>query len=68
MRLPVRLDQVMGDVDGDADVDVADFSSWTACMTGPDRGPHPAGCDPLDFDGDVDLHDHAAFQRAFSDP
>ena len=58
---------VGGDVDGDTDVDLRDFSYWPECVTGPGSGPHGAGCDALDLEGDtdIDLDDFAGFQTAF---
>ncbi len=57
----------IGDYDCDQVVDLADLSSWPACMTGPHSGPYEAGCDAFDFDadGDVDLLDFGSFQRIF---
>ena len=59
----------IGDYDCDQTVDLADFSSWQACMTGPSTAdtavPHAPGCEGFDFDGDgdVDLLDFGGFQR-----
>ncbi|HUU85278.1 MAG TPA: FG-GAP-like repeat-containing protein [Phycisphaerae bacterium] len=63
-----------GDSEGDCDVDLADFSAFAACIT----GPCAPDCDPpldpacnvmdLDGDGDVDLIDFRAFQSGFSGP
>ena len=57
----------IGDYDCDRAVNLADFASWPACMTGPDAGPYGAGCEAFDFefDDDVDLADFAAFQQTF---
>jgi hypothetical protein len=57
-----------GDVDGDGDVDLADYASWDSCMNGPGIGPVVAECAPLDLNGDddIDLADFAAFTRAFT--
>jgi serine protease len=57
-----------GDYDGDGDVDETDFAYWAGCMTGPEAGPAPAGCEPFYFDGDddIDLEDFAGFQQAFT--
>lgn len=59
-------DWLPGDYDGDGDVDGDDLARFTACMTGPDHGPPPAGCDLFDFelDGDVDLVDYQMLQVA----
>jgi hypothetical protein len=53
-----------GDHDGDDDVDLDDYASWPDCMTGPEGGPPPQGCDAFDFDADddVDLQDFARFE------
>jgi WD40 repeat protein len=66
---------VAGDLDADADVDLADYVLFAACLSGPDGGGQggvPAGCDPadrpfadLDQDGDADLADFSAFMRSF---
>jgi hypothetical protein len=70
----------IGDYDCDRVVDLADFSSWPACMTAPlhtyafhstfDNRHSTIGCEPFDFDadGDVDLLDFAAFQRVLNAP
>jgi len=61
---------VPGDFDGDGDVDLADFSAWDGCLTGPNAGPYADGCQTFDFesDGDVDLRDFAGFQAALGTP
>ena len=66
------------DVDGDGDVDLADYFEFVTCFTGPFTvdglarvnnvvvlGCHDAD---LDVDGDVDLADLIAFQAAFTGP
>lgn len=57
-----------GDYDVDADVDFDDYTHFAPCLTGPDLGPPPAGCDLFDFDldDDLDLDDLAVFQAAFT--
>lgn len=59
----------IGDHDCDRDVDLTDFAHWLACVTGPDNGPYPPGCEAFDSDadGDVDWSDFATFQVAFDD-
>lgn len=58
---------IPGDLDGDGDVDMTDFSTFSTCYAGPDTAP-PGGCDDSDFDadGDVDLADFATFQRNYT--
>jgi hypothetical protein len=60
----------IGDYECDDDVDLADFTSWEACMTGPDAGPYDPGCEAFDFeyDDDVDLDDYAQFLAVFAAP
>jgi hypothetical protein len=67
------------DVDGDGDVDLADFSIFQSCFNGPNR-PYalPPGfdsnCKCLDVepapsgDGDLDLADFGKFQGCFNGP
>jgi choice-of-anchor B domain-containing protein len=56
-----------GDVDGDADVDLADVDLFVQCMTGPD-GTTTSGCEAADTDHDdnVDLGDFAELQVVFT--
>jgi hypothetical protein len=68
----------IGDYDCDQVVDLADFSSWQACMAGPldsaafhstiDIRQSTIGCESFDFDGDgsVSLLDFSGFQRVFA--
>ncbi len=66
----------LGDGDYDNDIDMVDFATFAACLSGPIGGPAfaapSAEClQNFDFapaDGDVDLTDFAAFQRAFEGP
>jgi Domain of unknown function (DUF362) len=70
---PDQIDTVSwdgrGDADGDSDVDLADFESFSRCLTGPNLTP-PSGCASQDFDGDgdVDWSDLAGFQKVFTGP
>ncbi len=61
---------VVGDLDGDNDVDLADFAAFQACFNGPNRTPRGSGCGGADgdLDGDVDLADFALFQACFHGP
>jgi len=61
---------VMGDFDGDNDVDLQDFSFFAMCFNGPNRLWSFPQCDGSDFDldGDVDLADFAQFQSCFNGP
>lgn len=60
---------LLGDVDCNLLVDLADFAHWSTCVTGPDSkvGLLP-GCEAFDSDGDsdIDLRDLAGFLQVFS--
>ncbi|MCK4658265.1 MAG: hypothetical protein KAV82_01980 [Phycisphaerae bacterium] len=51
-------------------MDLDDYPAFHACITGPEGGPYPPGCEVFDSDsdGDVDLIDFAVFQDAFGMP
>ncbi|MBN1489755.1 MAG: formylglycine-generating enzyme family protein [Phycisphaerae bacterium] len=58
------------DFDSDSDVDLTDFSGFTACFNGPNRAP-AAFCAvdaDLDDDTDVDLADFGVFAACFNGP
>ena len=56
-----------GDCDLDWSVDLPDLSGLATCLDGPELGlGEGCACHDLDADGDVDLHDFAAFQAAFT--
>lgn len=63
------FDVATGDIDGDADVDLHDFSEFPVCFTGP-AGVAPPSCHlfDFDFDNDVDLDDFGAFHILFTEP
>ena len=56
------------DLDGDGDVDLADFGVLRSCWGGPDMPPSPGCAATADFDGDadVDLKDFSALQTDFT--
>ncbi len=60
----------LGDLDGDADVDLADFAVFQACFNGANQAPAGADClaAGVDWNGDVDLADFLAFQCCFNGP
>lgn len=69
--------RLLGDFDGDGDVDQIDYASFAECMFGPNVTPTPGGglttqdcLDAFDseLDGDVDLDDAAMFQANFTGP
>lgn len=62
--------ETAGDVDLDADVDLADQQAFARCFSGPGATTRPEACQPCeferldaDFDGDVDLYDQAVAAR-----
>lgn len=61
---------LLGDCDGDGDIDLVDFGEIQLCFTGPGGGPLGEECTCVDFDedDDVDLVDFGEFQLAFTGP
>ncbi len=64
---------IPGDIDGDGDVDLADFATLSTCFGGPGATTPPDGCEADDFaasdldgDGDVDLGDFSTFSLNFT--
>lgn len=57
------------DLDGDCDVDGADYAMFQMCFTGPGTTPAP-GCAAADMNGDgaVDMTDFIMLQLAFTGP
>lgn len=57
----------LGDFNGDGVVDRDDLNHLADCVAGPDAGGGIEGCDAFDFDfdGDIDLPDVSALQRAY---
>lgn len=60
---------MIGDLDGDQDVDGVDLTLLETCFTGP-GGTLAAGCEPVDFegDGDVDCDDWTQFRTVWTEP
>ncbi|MFH0980506.1 MAG: hypothetical protein V2A79_03080 [Planctomycetota bacterium] len=56
--------ELTGDFDEDGDVDLTDYATFGACLTGPAYSPTA----DLDADGDVDLDDFAAWQPCLTGP
>ena len=64
---------LVGDLDGDKDVDRDDADAFANCLTATDgatNGPVIQGCEPADFDGDglVSCHDWSGFVQAWTQP
>ncbi len=59
-----------GESDFDGTIDLADYTAFADCMTGPVRTDHLCDCRflDIDYDGDVDLGDFARFQNAYQGP
>ncbi len=60
--------QLPGDCNLDGGVDLHDYESFEACLTGPGGGLSGGSCTCFDFDGDadVDMGDVRQFQDSFS--
>jgi hypothetical protein len=63
---------LVGDINGNGAVDLADHAAFMDCMTGPSVPVPPITCEPdsfaaadLDNDNDADLADHALFAASF---
>ena len=67
--LQVTSSPMIGDFDGDRDVDWDDFSMFVACFTD-FYGRIEAGCEPcdLDDDADIDCADWMLFRQAWTEP
>ncbi len=60
--------RVLGDADGDGDVDLTDYEALADCWRGPDTGSTGGTCALLDIDSDrhVDLKDFRVFQNRYT--
>jgi len=61
---------IVGDADGDWDLDLGDFAAFQACFSGDGVTPGKYNCLTFDFDrdGDVDLTDLSAFTERLTGP
>ncbi len=59
----------IGDFNCDSSVNLDDYASWAACVTGVGGGPYVDGCEAFDFDFDldVDFADFAGFQNVLDE-
>lgn len=57
-----------GDGDCSEDIDLTDFSAWSACLTGPYGDPIAESCTPFDAESNqvIDMIDFSDFQNAFA--
>ena len=57
---------VLGECNGDGNIDLDDYDEFAACLLGPGGGLGiDCNCFDFDHDGNVDMDDLAAFQAAF---
>ena len=66
--LTLSVLSLLGDVDGDGDIDADDFVAMIDCMTGPNNGPVAGGCEgaDMDADDDVDLEDATNWMTSYA--
>ncbi|GMU20905.1 MAG: hypothetical protein AMXMBFR13_10010 [Phycisphaerae bacterium] len=64
----LRRPRFIGDMDGDLDVDMADFGHFQACYSGPGYTQSDSACADasLDADDDVDADDFSIFQQCLT--
>jgi hypothetical protein len=67
---PLGRIRLLGDIDGDGEIDAADTALFVDCLNGPNTTTPPAACSAsafdladLDGDGDVDAGDCALYQE-----